>query len=206
MVKVIIRKKPSTNKSDIIDIKSDKILEILNNYKKYDLTPVISRTEYNFEKIYCDKSTNLQIYDNELKKNIYNNFSLFVYGQTNSGKTHTTIGTYNYKGVIQFAVEDLLNDPENNIEISAFQIYDNNLLDMSNKNTITMYEVNGNIILKGLIQNKINNISDFYELLNIINKNRVCNLNLINKTSSRSHAFYYIYITNTDNKKHYLKL
>ena len=54
--------------------------------------------------------------------------------------------------------------------------------------------------------NKIKNIDDFYYLLNIINKNRISNSNQINKSSSRSHAFFYIYNTNFENKKNLIKI
>ena len=50
MVKVIIRKKSTTNNTDIIKIITQNKLELINKFKKYYLTPIVTITKYNFEK------------------------------------------------------------------------------------------------------------------------------------------------------------
>lgn len=86
------------------------------------------------------------------------NTTLFAYGQTCSGKTHTLFGHKNSEeGVIFAALRDIFsNTRETKAAISFYEIYNEYLNDLLvPSNEVTIREVNGAFALSGLSEFKV---------------------------------------------------
>lgn len=114
------------------------------------------------------------------------NGTIFAYGQTTSGKTHTMIGTTEDRGILLQAVNDVYkfidqNEGEREVFLwaSYLEIYNeqvNDLLDKSNTNLRIREDSNetagGGYYAEGLKTVKISQIDDFRDLLKIGEKAR----------------------------------
>ena len=97
MVKVICRIKPPiyentliTKDNELLFTKKEK--DIKNDYK-------YSSKYYKLDKFYNERSTNNEIFYDEVKPLLINSFYLFLYGHTGSGKTYTLFGNDYIKGI-----------------------------------------------------------------------------------------------------------
>lgn len=69
-------------------------------------------TTYNFDKIFSPAATTEDVYEGVAKRIVLSamegfNGTIFAYGQTSSGKTHTMMGTETEPGVIPCAVDEV---------------------------------------------------------------------------------------------------
>lgn len=82
------------------------------NTKQKDLSTDAASTKFQFDRVYQDHQGNRLVYS-EMCRPIVNkcldgyNGTIFAYGQTTSGKTHTMIGTMEDRGVLLQAVNDI---------------------------------------------------------------------------------------------------
>ena len=98
--------------------------ELIFNEEKvaYNLENMCKQHIFNFDKIYSDKSTTddifndigIEVVDNFLKRI---NSTIFVFGQTGTGKTHTIMGNARYVGFFKILL-DYINDMKEKIKIS----------------------------------------------------------------------------------------
>lgn len=159
------------------------------------------------------------------------NGTIFVYGQTGAGKTHSLIGrntngkiTEN-SGILPRSIDYLFwmikNNPEYkthlfNIKCSFLEIYNENLYDLigaSNTNSsensnhgrgLFIRDQGDSVKVENLTEHPITSFEQALELVMIGLKNRVTASTAVNKESSRSHAVFSIYIENkmkVNNKK-----
>lgn len=144
------------------------------------------------------------------------NGTIFAYGQTGSGKTYTmTGGTEKYadRGMIPRTISYLFDcvrksDNQNfTIFASYLEIYNNVGYDLlstdSSKNEerrlenlerVVPFEVDGELILKGITTHKVENEEDLLNLLFIGDTNRVVCETPMNDVSTRSHCIFTMYI------------
>ena len=99
-----------------------------------------------FDKVYSQKSSSQLIYK-EMGKPIIKsvlsgyNGTIFLYGQTTSGKTFTMLGNPEKPGILPCALRDIFNqiekDTENeyNVYCSYIEIYNENLIDLLNSHS-----------------------------------------------------------------------
>ena len=138
------------------------------------------------------------------------NGTIFAYGQTTSGKTHTMIGTTEDRGILMQAVSDIYKykqqtqgEREVYLWASYLEIYNeqiNDLLDKSNTNLRIREDPNeiagAGYFAEGLKTVKISKIEDFKDLLKIGEKARHYRQTDIHEHSSRSHSIFRILIEN----------
>ena len=104
---------------------------------------------FTFDKVYSQKSSSQLIYK-ELGKPITKsvlsgyNGTIFMYGQTTSGKTFTMLGNPDKPGILPCALRDIFNqidkDNENsyNVYCSYIEIYNENINDLLNSHSASL--------------------------------------------------------------------
>lgn len=164
--------------------------------------------QYQFDAFYGDKATQREIYTGSVYPILPHllvgqNASVFAYGPTGAGKTHTMLGNPNQPGIIPRAVRDLLQmtrgasgKPEEEtwsyaITMSYVEIYQEKVMDLlepKNKDLPIREDKDHKILIPGVTQKTINSFSDFDEHFIPASQNRTVACTKLNDRSSRSHA------------------
>ena len=130
------------------------------------------------------------------------NATVFCYGATSAGKTHTMIGSSEAPGVMILAVQELFETVEEakrkdpgqviNIKCSMIEVYNESIKDLLATTTappeIREDPVKGMFISNVSEHTEIASFKSIIELLSKGNKNRTTEPTAANVTSSRSHA------------------
>ncbi|KAH9067847.1 kinesin-domain-containing protein [Lactarius vividus] len=124
--------------------------------------------------------------------------TIFAYGVTSSGKTHTMQGTRSQPGVIPRAVEALFEyrqtcKDDASLSVSYMEIYRDEVYDLLvDRETAPKLPVRendaGQVFVANLSSVPIQDVSEFNKLYTIANKQRSVGSTLLNRASSRSHA------------------
>lgn len=169
---------------------------------------------YTLDRIFDSNTSQEQIF-NEVAKTTINdilrgyNGTIFTYGQSGSGKTHTMYGSSLYdpdlKGMIPRCIEymfDFINHPQNEnikfqIKFSMLEIYKENLYDLLNpeidtKDLKIKETKDKQVYVKGLTEEYITNVEEFLMLIHQADQFRVVSETGLNKQSSRSHLLFII--------------
>ncbi|KAK0489541.1 kinesin-like protein [Armillaria luteobubalina] len=169
--------------------------------------------KFPFSSCYDQTSTQEEIFRNDVEPLVdvvYNGVTvtIFAYGVTSSGKTHTMQGTKSDPGVIPRVVRSLferkaaLNHPDTQLSVSYMEIYKDEVYDLlvtrENGPKLPVRE-------NGAGQVFVANLS-FYPPSNYDNsrttKHRSVGATKLNHASSRSHAVLTIEVTMTDHQTH----
>ena len=138
------------------------------------------------------------------------NSTIFAYGQTSSGKTHTMMGTPSDKGIIREAVEhiyDAIEDMENerifSLRVSFIEIYNekiSDLLDPKDRDKIIKVEddADGNGNVKNIIEREVSTAEEVIKAMEEGQKFRHVSATAMNERSSRSHTIFCITIASQD--------
>ncbi len=182
-----------------------------NKYQKSFINSLHSPQKFNFDKIYSYNSESQMIYKEvcqDIIKSIIDGYngSIFMYGQTTSGKTFTMLGTPNSPGILPCSLNDifiLVNKLEQNnrnlminIYCSYIEIYNekiNDLLNNSNNLKLIDDKKYGTIV-SGAKRVKIKNFDQGIAIKDYGEENRKYRETLINEYSSRSHCIFQIYL------------
>uniref|UniRef100_K3ZQ54 Kinesin motor domain-containing protein n=1 Tax=Setaria italica TaxID=4555 RepID=K3ZQ54_SETIT len=100
-----------------------------------------SFTRFEFDRIFGEECRTAEVYETRTKRIVDSvvrgfNGTVFAYGQTNSGKTHTMRGSTNEPGIIPLAVQDLFQrieehmDREFLVRMSYMEIYNEDINDL----------------------------------------------------------------------------
>ncbi|XP_018095471.1 kinesin-like protein KIF22-B isoform X1 [Xenopus laevis] len=164
--------------------------------------------QYQFDAFYGDSASQREIYMGSVchilpHLLIGQNASVFAYGPTGAGKTHTMLGNPDQPGVIPRAVRELLqmtrmaaSAPENEnwtytITMSYVEIYQEKVMDLlepKNKDLPIREDKDHNILIPGVTLKTINSFGDFDEHFIPASQNRTVASTKLNDRSSRSHA------------------
>nr|XP_012220553.1 PREDICTED: kinesin-like protein KIF19 [Linepithema humile] len=145
-----------------------------------------------------------QVYEGTTKKlaqDVLNgyNATVFAYGATGSGKTHTMVGTSSNPGIMVRALNDIFlatrklpDDADFTVTMSYMEIYNENIRDLLNPSAGYLDlrdDTRGrNVMVSGLTEVSTNSTEEVMQLLDRGNKARTIEPTAANKTSSRSHA------------------
>ncbi|KAG7207269.1 hypothetical protein KM043_008943 [Ampulex compressa] len=176
---------------------------------------------YLFDKVFKPNATQDKVY-NEAARSIVTdvlagyNGTIFAYGQTSSGKTHTmegVIGDPNKQGIIPRIVNDIFNhiySMEENVEfhlkVSYFEIYMDkirDLLDISKVNLSVHEDKNRVPFVKGATERFVSSPEEVFEVIEEGKSNRHIAVTNMNEHSSRSHSVFLINVKqeNLENRK-----
>ena len=142
------------------------------------------------------------------------NGTIFAYGQTGCGKTHTMIGIKGDKaqrGIIPNAFDHIFGyfDDEQNsqkkflIRCSYLEIYNETIRDLLSKNVDAKLELKENsdkgVFVKNLSTIIVKSIPEIESYMDAGTANRKTGETAMNKDSSRSHSIFTIYIETAEN-------
>jgi kinesin family protein 18/19 len=138
------------------------------------------------------------------------NATVFAYGATGCGKTHTILGTQENPGIIFLTMQELFARMDAmaetktfDVSLSYLEIYNETIRDLlnpeiDNKKLILREDFNQRISVSNLLIHKPTSVHEVMELLIIGNSNRMTSPTDANSTSSRSHAVLQINVVQKD--------
>jgi len=176
---------------------------------------------YMFDKVLKPNITQEQVYNGAAKHIVKDvlggyNGTIFAYGQTSSGKTHTmegVIGDPDLQGIIPRIVNDIFNhiysmeeNLEFHIKVSYFEIYMDkirDLLDPSKVNLAVHEDKNKSVYVKGATERFVSSPEEVLEVIEEGKSNRHVAVTNMNEHSSRSHSVFLINVKqeNLENQK-----
>ncbi|KAI0697020.1 P-loop containing nucleoside triphosphate hydrolase protein [Cytidiella melzeri] len=167
---------------------------------------------------YGHDSTQEEIFENDVRPLIdivYSGITVtvFAYGVTSSGKTHTMQGTRSQPGIIPRAVEALFHKQSGlqryhaQLAVSYMEIYKDEvydlLVDRDNAPKLPVRENEaGKVFVANLTALPVDSFEDFEKLYARASKHRSVASTNLNRASSRSHAILTITVTITDPIEH----
>ncbi|XP_078482959.1 kinesin-like protein KIF22 [Ciona intestinalis] len=174
---------------------------------------------YQFEQVFGEDTSQEEIFGTVVQPQLQpqmsrflthlENVSVFAYGPTGSGKTHTILGTDDSPGFIPRVMQSLFTKVRQNNEpglqtlsMSYIEIYQENIIDLlsTSKKSFTLKEdKNKNIIIPGITEKIIDNFESFESVFVPASKNRRVEKTKLNERSSRSHAILIIRLYSKNN-------
>ncbi|KAM9305663.1 kinesin heavy chain [Gastrophryne carolinensis] len=180
---------------------------------KGDDTIVIGQGKpYIFDKVLPPNTTQEQVYSNCAKQIVKDvlggyNGTIFAYGQTSSGKTHTMEGKLHdaqLMGIIPRIAQDIFDhiysmdeNLEFHIKVSYFEIYLDkirDLLDVSKTNLAVHEDKNRVPYVKGCTERFVSSPEEVMDVIDEGKANRHVAVTNMNEHSSRSHSIFLINI------------
>lgn len=158
-----------------------------------------------FDRLFDEDSSQYQVYNNTTRPLLDSvldgyNATVFAYGATGCGKTHTISGTPENPGVIFLTMKELYEKIESlsdtkifDVSLSYLEIYNETIRDLLNpatlcKNLVIREDANNKISVSNLSSHRPYSVEEVMELIVQGNKNRTSSPTEANATSSRSHA------------------
>ncbi|XP_062424922.1 kinesin-1 heavy chain isoform X2 [Rhea pennata] len=173
-------------------------------------TVVIASKPYIFDRVFQSNTSQEQVYNDCAKKIVKDvlegyNGTIFAYGQTSSGKTHTMEGKLHDPdgmGIIPRIVQDIFNyiysmdeNLEFHIKVSYFEIYLDkirDLLDVSKTNLSVHEDKNRVPYVKGCTERFVCSPEEVMDTIDEGKSNRHVAVTNMNEHSSRSHSIFLI--------------
>uniref|UniRef100_A0A672IBN6 Kinesin-like protein n=1 Tax=Salarias fasciatus TaxID=181472 RepID=A0A672IBN6_SALFA len=167
---------------------------------------------YVFDRVLPPNSEQIQVYDTCAKQIVRDvlggyNGTIFAYGQTSSGKTHTMEGTLHdprLMGIIPRIATDIFDhiysmdeNLEFHIKVSYFEIYLDkirDLLDVSKTNLAVHEDKNRVPFVKGCTERFVSSPEEVMDVIDEGKANRHVAVTNMNEHSSRSHSIFLINI------------
>lgn len=212
-VRVAVRLRPYMGKQDEKDgpcvrgIDSQN-LEIIN------WRNATETVKYHFDAFHGEQTTQQEIFLSSVKPTLPHvlngqNASVFAYGPTGAGKTHTMLGSAEEPGVIPRAVCEVFKlvhskqeeeEWHYSIGMSYLEIYNEKVLDLlspSSQDLPIREDKDKNILIPGLTHTAISSFADFDKHFVPASLNRTTASTKLNQRSSRSHAILLIKVVRT---------
>ena len=179
--------------------------------KKLLIDSIYTPQKFNFDRVYsidCDS----QLIYKEMCKDVVSsalqgyNGSIFMYGQTTSGKTFTMLGSPSNPGVLPCVLRDIflkmkkIKKDNNKIEFKVYcsyiEIYNENIHDLlTDSNYLKLIDDKKyGVVVAGAKKVKIDDFETGIAIKNFGEENRKYRETLFNEYSSRSHCIFQIFI------------
>ncbi|XP_042342625.1 kinesin-like protein KIF18A isoform X1 [Plectropomus leopardus] len=165
-----------------------------------------------FDHVFGEDSTQDDIFESTTKgvlDGVMNGFNctVFAYGATGAGKTHTMLGTQNDPGVMYRTMTELFKrmdeakeEKEFAVAFSYLEVYNEQIRDLlANAGPLAVREDSSKgVVVQGLTLHQPKSAEHILEALDSGNRNRTQHPTDMNATSSRSHAVFQIYLRQQD--------
>ncbi|KAI5961641.1 KIP3 [Candida pseudojiufengensis] len=165
----------------------------------------IREHKFVFDKLFDEDASQDQVYQattRPLLESVLDgyNATVFAYGATGCGKTHTISGTLDNPGVIFLTMKELYEKIEElsdtkliDISLSYLEIYNETIRDLLNPETdykklVIREDSNNKITVSNLSSHRPESVNEVMHLIMAGNANRTSSPTEANATSSRSHA------------------
>ncbi|XP_044072499.1 kinesin heavy chain-like [Siniperca chuatsi] len=204
-VKVMCRFRPL---NDAERSRGDKYIPKFNG----EDTVVVAGKPYVFDRVLPPNTEQVQVYDTcarQIVKDVLGGYNgtIFAYGQTSSGKTHTMEGNLHdprLMGIIPRIARDIFDhiysmdeNLEFHIKVSYFEIYLDkirDLLDVSKTNLAVHEDKNRVPFVKGCTERFVSSPDEVMDVIDEGKANRHVAVTNMNEHSSRSHSIFLINI------------
>eukprot|EP00727_Mastigamoeba_balamuthi_P014746 m51a1_g9898 putative kinesin heavy chain (1745) ;mRNA; r:63098-72382 len=172
-----------------------------------------------FDRVFDGTSTQQMVYDDAAKPivgDLFNGFNatIFAYGQTSSGKTHTmqgpSIDDPQLKGITPRIMDDIFNsvqnapdDDEFTLKCSYLEIYMEkirDLLDGRKQNLKVREDKVKGIYVEGATEVFVSNPQEVSEVIRVGQHNRAIAETSMNQQSSRSHSCFVLNVTHRSSR------
>ncbi|KAG8297617.1 hypothetical protein J6590_031660 [Homalodisca vitripennis] len=164
--------------------------------------------QFIFDRVFSGEANNMDVYAGTTEGIISNilegyNCSVFVYGATGAGKTHTMLGNKENPGITFLTMTELYKQVEQlkatkdvEIGITYLEVYNENVQDLINPSGPMHLrdDSNGGVLVAGMKVEKILCSEQLFQLLQRGNSNRTQHPTDANAESSRSHAVFQVYV------------
>lgn len=215
-IRVVCRVRPLNSSEN-----NEECVKFPNNNEDNCVT--IGSKVYLYDKVFKPCSTQENVYNNAAKSIVTDvlagyNGTIFAYGQTSSGKTHTmegVIGDPSQEGIIPRIVKDIfdhINKTDDHIEfqvkVSYYEIYMEkvrDLLDPTKVNLSVRENKNRVPYVKGVTERFVSSPEDVLDVIEKGKVNRHIAVTNMNEHSSRSHSVFLINVKQ-ENLKNQKKL
>ncbi|CAB3373100.1 Hypothetical predicted protein [Cloeon dipterum] len=161
---------------------------------------------FSFDRVFGPDCNNRDVYGASIQETISKlidgfNCSIFAYGPTGSGKTHTMLGNPDEKGLIYLLLSDMYTRIQNEksiisfvINISYLEVYNENVRDLlsPNSNCLKLQEDGSEIFVQGLRWFCPSSLEQVMLMLQNGNSQRTQHPTDANAESSRSHAVFQV--------------
>ncbi|KAL1772141.1 centromere-associated protein E [Sigmodon hispidus] len=170
---------------------------------------------FNFDRVFHSNETTKNVYE-EIAVPIINsaiqgyNGTIFAYGQTASGKTHTMMGSEDCLGVIPRAIHDIFQrikkfpGREFLLRVSYMEIYNETITDLlcntqKMKPLVIREDINRNVYVADLTEEVVNTAEMALKWIATGEKNRHYGITKMNQRSSRSHTIFRMILESREN-------
>ncbi|KAI3633046.1 hypothetical protein MIR68_009121 [Amoeboaphelidium protococcarum] len=211
-IQVVIRVRPISQKEvaggswSAWDVRNRSILYQVDQGGK----TLSSAQQFMFDRVFHQEN-NAQVYSSvqPLIKSCLDGFNatIFAYGQTNSGKTHTMQGSGKEIGIIPLAMQDLFSEIQNTpsreflLRVSYLEIYNEVIKDLlcPENDNLKIHETAEREIFVGNVREEIvTSVEEVIQLMQIGERNRHVGVTNMNERSSRSHTLFQMVIESRD--------
>ncbi|KAL6702506.1 tubulin-dependent ATPase kip3 [Coniothyrium glycines] len=168
-----------------------------------------------FDRVFDDTTTQGDVYESTTKPLLDSvldgyNATVFAYGATGCGKTHTITGTQQQPGIIFMTMQELFEKIQEiqeekvvEITLSYLEIYNETIRDLlvegGSKQTLMLREdANQAVSVAGLSSHRPQNVNEVMDMIVRGNEYRTMSPTEANATSSRSHAVLQINVSSKD--------
>ncbi|KAK5642649.1 hypothetical protein RI129_008816 [Pyrocoelia pectoralis] len=163
---------------------------------------------FTFDRVFGDATNNGDIFESSTKTLIDTlmkgyNCSVFVYGATGAGKTHTMLGCHEDPGITFLTMmelfkqkDELIAERDFEVGMTYLEVYNETVQDLLNPGpALSLREDNKyGVIVAGIKMQRIEQSHTLFELLEQGNRNRTQHPTDANAESSRSHAVFQVYL------------
>ncbi|RKP22300.1 kinesin motor domain-containing protein, partial [Syncephalis pseudoplumigaleata] len=158
-----------------------------------------------FDRVFNEDATQEQVFAGTTKHLITSvlngyNTTVFAYGATGCGKTHTISGTPDDPGIIFLTMRELFEriqateeEMSTDLSISYLEVYNESICDLlledgGRGRSLALREDQNGVVVAGLSEHHPKTVREVMQLLLLGNKNRAMSPTCANAVSSRSHA------------------
>lgn len=215
-VKVVVRCRPLMSKETTAKYKN--IVKVSNRQQTIEVQGKVETKRYTFDQVYGQDSEQGNIYENAFKPLVQStidgyNGTIFAYGQTGTGKTHTMEGIRDdpvQKGVIPRSFDQIFSYIENYgrndsgsivqylVRASYLEIYQEEIKDLLSKDVKKKLDLRENpdkgVYVKDLLSFVVKSAKEITHVMKVGNSNRSVGRTNMNEHSSRSHAIFIVTI------------
>lgn len=213
-VKVMVRVRPLNKKEK--NRGSKEVVAVDSKFNQINLSkpdsPEISK-DFAYDAVFGIDSTQQLVYNEgafSLVESVLEGYNgtIFAYGQTGCGKTHTMVGDYgeeDTKGIIPKAFSHIFgyidsreDDTRFLVRCSYLEIYNESILDLLGSDHNAKHDIKEDpdkgIYAQNLTNVIVKSVPEIEKIMNAGNKHRKVGQTAMNDQSSRSHSIFTIYI------------
>lgn len=168
-----------------------------------------------FDQVFDENKDNDYVFEHTTKEMLTTllegcNCSVFAYGATGAGKTFTMLGSEECPGVVSLTASELYRRVDKlrsegqscDVAVAYLEVYNEVVRDLlcpNGPSLVVRDDPNKGIAISNLSIHKVKESGALFELLLKGNRNRTQHATDANSESSRSHAIFQVYVTQTEN-------